>query len=130
MPSRNPNAINEKRTHIRYTLPLILFINTKGEDGEQLCNISKGGACFQSSAIFNIDDFVLLHFSAGEGSPFEDVKFSLVGRIIRVDEKEGDLFKYGARFEIFNDPFSRQQYSNMITSVNRFAAVSSEYRAN
>ena len=130
MPSIDPSTISEKRTHIRYTLPLTLFINEKGENGNQLCNISKGGACFQSPVIFNLDDFVLLHFSTGEESPLEDVKFSLVGRIIRVDEKEGDLFKYGTQFEIFNDPFSRQQYSNMISCVNTFAAVSSEYRAN
>lgn len=130
MPSINPNIINEKRVNVRYTLPLILCINTKGENGDHLCNISKGGACFQSPVIFNIDDFVLLHFSAGEESPIEDVKFSLVGKITRVDDKEGDLFKYGAKFEIYSDPFSEEQYSKMVSGVNRFAAVSSEYRVN
>ena len=130
MPSSNPSTISEKRTHIRYTLPLTLFINEKGENGDQLCNISKGGACFQSPGIFNLDDFVLLHFSNDEESPLEDVKFSLVGRILRVDEKEGELFKYGIQFEIFNDPFSKQQYSNLISCVIQYAAISSAYRAN
>lgn len=130
MPSIDSESVTERRSYSRYNLPLILFINTKGEDGDSLCNISKGGACFKSPVIFNIDDFVLMHFLAGKESPLDNIKFSLVGRIIRVDEKEGDQFKYGVKFEIFNDPFSREQYSKMISSVNQFAAGSSEFKAN
>lgn len=130
MPLGNTNISSEKRACSRYDFPLDVYTNKKEENRERLCNIGKGGVCFRSPDFFNLNDFILFHFSTRKESPVKDVNFSILGRVAWVDKKEGDLNTYGAQFKFYNDPFSRQQYSKMTSSINQYVAYSSAYQRN
>ena len=133
MPDFETDVSNERRIYQRYRLPLNFTTNNRRAEPmkDHLCNISKGGACFLSNAPYHQDDFVLLNFSAQKEVPVDETQFSIVGKIVWVNNNnDKDLFKYGARFEFYDDPFSKQQYSQMVSTINKFISFSSAYRSN
>lgn len=112
----------EKRKHRRLYLPLNLSINNKKECNERQCDISEGGVSFRSTSLFKENDFVLFHFSGEEESEIDNLKFSILGRIIWLDKTNDDSYRYGAKFKFYNDPFSIQQHSIMASVINKFAS--------
>ncbi len=122
MMQENTQHVKEKRRHDRLSLPLKVYVNTKVNGGDKLQNISEGGICFQSDNSFAENDFIFFHFYGDEESTLKSVKFSILGRIIWHDEIEENGNKYGAEFTFYNDPFSKQQRSTMISILNRYVS--------
>ena len=115
----NQYEIVEKRKYQRYCLPLNLSINNKKESSERQRDISEGGVSFQSPVLFKENDFVLFHFSGEENSDINNLKFSVLGRIIWQTKSEESTYRYGAKFKFYNDPFSTQQQSIMSSVLHK-----------
>jgi len=114
-------SVMEKRKYPRYSLPLNLFINQRTENGDSQCDISYEGTGFISNHIFKSDDFVFFHFSGKSNTHIENIKFSVLGRIVWVSQIGENQYKYGAQFKFYNDPFSRQQQVLMKTVINQYS---------
>jgi len=133
MPQLESDIGRERRVYHRYALPLNFVTNSGSGDNakDRLFNISKGGACFVSDDHFNQNDFIMLNFSTHKDMPVDEIQFSVVGKIVWVNKRsDNDAPTYGARFEIYDDPFSKQQYSQLISTINKFVSFSSAYRDN
>ncbi len=109
--------IIEKREYSRYHLPLNLNVNKKKDNSDKQYDISLGGTCFFSLNIFKENDFLLFHFSGIKGSPYEGIKFSILGRIIWLQKFNYKMTKYGAEFKFYDDPFSSQQQSSLSSII-------------
>ncbi len=123
MSVKDSHHVNNKRRCSRFTLPLQVHINSKGDEDGQLSNISEGGVCFQSTHSFEDNDFIFFHFLGDKKSSLENIKFSILGRIVWHDEDSTRARnKYGAQFTFYNDPFSKQQRDTMVSLINRYTS--------
>ena len=109
------NKTREKRKYNRYFLPLEVFVNNSEYTNDIFCNISEGGVCFKSSVIYDLNDYVFLHFSSEKGFSIKNVKFSTICMIVWQKKSIEYEIKYGAQFIFYNDPFSLQQKDRMLT---------------
>ncbi len=120
---KDSHQVNDKRRYSRLTLPLQVNINSKEHNDDHLSNISEGGVCFQSTHSFEDNDFIFFHFLGDKKSSLENIKFSILGRIVwHDDDTDGAINRYGAQFTFYNDPFSKQQRDTMLSLINRYVS--------
>lgn len=119
MSIREINILNEKRQFVRFCIPLDIFVNKTRNKKNMFCNIGEGGACFESTYAYKLNDFLFLHFSLENKEAIHNGNFSALGRIVWLRRKAKDLILYGTQFEFYNDPFSKQEQEKMYTILEK-----------
>lgn len=116
----------EQRRHRRVAIPLKMCTDKEEALRERQINISQGGVCFTSPHKYEREDFILFHFWPTNDSSSDDKRFSIVGKIVWCKngerDEEGRLYRYGAQFKFYDDPFSRQQRDTLLSVFNSYGS--------
>lgn len=103
----------EKRKANRCAVDLEVFVNKGINSEDNVFNMSREGVCFGSNNTFKPNDFILFHFTKEDDSYGQNIKFSILGKIVWRKENGSNISKYGAQFKFYDDPFSDQQRNKL-----------------
>jgi hypothetical protein len=103
--SKRTEPVNRRREP-RYVLPTLIAYTDENQDArEKLVNVSRNGCCLSSSATYNKDDHVLVHFIASDNYYVIEDSFCLDGKVVWKSKDKNNGHTYGMHFEERNSEF-------------------------